>query len=170
MRDALDKAGLREDVPVAVWHSDWVVHSQAVGDGQHCLRYLAAYVFRVAISASRIVSCDDGRVVFLYRKSGGRSWRKAVLEAEEFIRRLLQHVLPSGFMKVRHYGFLSPNSALSTSELEELIEDYYGGLVEKPPPDERKLPDPPQVTCPDCGGPMRLVAVMPPDKVYQDSG
>ena len=67
MRHALMVAALGQAVPASVWQSDWVVHSKAVGDGQHWLGYLARYVFRVAISNRRILSCEDGKVVFRYR-------------------------------------------------------------------------------------------------------
>ena len=60
-RDALERAGLLGEIDPAVWRQDWVVHSQAVGDGRASLKYLAPYVFRVAISDRRIVSCDDGK-------------------------------------------------------------------------------------------------------------
>jgi len=103
--------GLLNLVAPTVWSRDWVVHSQAAGDGQQSLRYLAPYVFRVAISNHRIVSCDDGKVTFAYRRVGSNRPRKMTLDAMEFLRRFLQHVLPAGFQKVRHYGFLSPNSA-----------------------------------------------------------
>ena len=109
-RDCLRRAGLLSQVDSSVWRQDWVVHSQAVGDGRASLKYLAPYVFRVAISDHRIVSCDDATATFSYRKSGSRRWRKMTVDALEFIRRLLQHVLPTGFQKVRHYGFASPNS------------------------------------------------------------
>ena len=91
-----------------MWRRDWVVHSQAAGDGRQSLRYLAPYVFRVAIGDHRIVSCDDGQVTFTYRRVGSNRPRKMTLDAMEFLRRFLQHVLPAGFQKVRHYGFLSP--------------------------------------------------------------
>jgi hypothetical protein len=80
-------------------------------------------VFLVAISSARIVSCDDGKMAFLYRKSKGRRWRTMTLDAMEFIRRFLQNVLPSGSMPVRHYGFLSPNGKLSADEIGELVEE-----------------------------------------------
>ncbi len=85
------------------------VHSKAAGDGQRTLRYLAPYVYRVAISNRRLVKCEPGpdglgRVTFTYRKSGSRGCRTMTVTADEFIRRFLQHVLPSGFQKVRHYG------------------------------------------------------------------
>ena len=109
-RDILQREGLLNLADPAVWRRDWVVHSQAAGDGRASLRYLAPYVFRVAIGDHRIVSCDDGKVTFTYRRVGSNRPRKMTLDAMEFIRRFLQHVLPAGFQKVRHYGFLSPNS------------------------------------------------------------
>jgi Putative transposase/Transposase zinc-binding domain len=66
-RAALERAGLLSEVDPAVWRQDWVVHSHAAGDGPDSLKYLAPYVFRVAISNQRIVSCEDGRVTFSYR-------------------------------------------------------------------------------------------------------
>jgi hypothetical protein len=109
-KDAMRRAGLLDRIDPDVWKEPWIVHSKAVGDGRASLKYLAPYVFRVAISDSRIVYCEEGQVTFTYRKSGTSHWRKMTLDATEFIRRFLQHVLPRGFQKVRHYGFLSPNS------------------------------------------------------------
>ncbi len=77
-RDALVKAGLIGEVDPEVWQLEWVVRSQAVGDGWASLKYLAPYVFRMAISDRRIVSSEDGHVTFLYRKSGSRHWRKSL--------------------------------------------------------------------------------------------
>ena len=71
-RDALARDGLLDQVDPAVWRSDWVVDSRAVGDGQTSLKYLAPYVYRVAISDHRIVSCDDGQVTFSYRRVGSK--------------------------------------------------------------------------------------------------
>lgn len=158
-RDALAIAGLLSEVDPEVWRQDWVVHSQAVGDGRASLKYLAPYVFRVAISDRRIVSCDDGRVTFLYRKSGTRHWRKMTLDAMEFIRRFLQHVLPTGLMKVRHYGFLSTNHKESIESIRWLVALHYDLmflLLALP-----KEQPPPAVRCAECGAAMRLVAFTP---------
>ena len=100
--------------------------AQPAGDGRESLRYLAPYVFRVAIGDHRIVSCDDGRVTFTYRKVGSKRQRKMTLDATEFLRRYLQHVLPSGFPKVRHYGFLSPAAAVSLELVRWLIALWAG--------------------------------------------
>jgi hypothetical protein len=74
-----------------------------------------------AISNARIVSLDDGRVRFRWKKSGSRRWRTMELDAFEFLRRILQHVLPPGLQKVRHYGILSPQSAVSLDDVRALV-------------------------------------------------
>ena len=83
--------------------------------------YLAPYVFPVAIGNHRIVSCEDGIVTFTYRRVGSKRLRKMSLDAMEFLRRFLQHVLPAGFQKVRHYGFLSPNCATSIEAVRSMV-------------------------------------------------
>jgi hypothetical protein len=164
-RDALARDGLLDQVDSSVWRQRWVVHSRAAGDGQASLKYLAPYVYRVAISDHRIVSCDDGQVTFSYRRSGSNRWRRMTLAAPEFIRRFLQHVLPSGFQKVRHYGFLSPNSRFSLDWVRWLISLCFGLihlLWGKFPP---KLAKAPQIRCPECGGPMHVLGYVPPDSL-----
>ena len=87
----------------------WVVYSKAPFAGpQKLLDYLGRYTHRVAISNHRLLSCDDGQVRFTYRdRSNGDRRKIASLSAEEFLRRFLLHVLPPGFMRIRHYGFLA---------------------------------------------------------------
>ena len=126
-RDLLKREGLLDLADPAVWRRDWVVHSQAAGDGRASLHYLAPYVFRVAIGDHRIVSCDDGQVTFTYRRVGSNRPRKMTLDALEFIRRFLQHVLPAGFQKVRHYGFLSPNSGIALEAVRWLVTVFTRG-------------------------------------------
>jgi len=111
-KDAMKKAGLLDKIDPAVWKQQWVIDSQAVGQGQNSLRYLSRYVFRVAISNNRIKSIENNVIKFLYKDREKKKWKIMALSAMEFIRRFLQHVLPKGFMKIRHYGFLNPNYAL----------------------------------------------------------
>ena len=87
----------------------WVVYSKAPFAGpRKLLDYLGRYTHRVAISNHRLLSCDDGQVRFTYRdRSSGDRRKIASLPGEEFIRRFLLHVLPPGFMRIRHYGFLA---------------------------------------------------------------
>jgi hypothetical protein len=109
-RDAMDAQGLLDEIPAAVWELDWNVISQAVGHGQASLKYLARYVFKVAISDSRIVRFDDTEVVFRYRKVHSNRVRTMALPVFAFMHRFLQHVLPTGFMKVRYTGLSPPAS------------------------------------------------------------
>ena len=88
-----------------VWEKPWVVLCQSVGNGRHALKYLGAYLFRVAISEPHVLSYDGQEVTFQYRKVGSHRWRKLSLAVIEFMHRFLQHVLPKGFIKLRHFGF-----------------------------------------------------------------
>jgi Putative transposase/Transposase zinc-binding domain len=111
-----------------VWQTTWNVNCQAVGDAEASLKYLAPYVFRVAISDSRIVSVNSREITFSYRKSGSRRQRTLTIDALEFIRRFLQHVLPLGFMKVRHYGFMNSACKINLARLRLLIIDALGKI------------------------------------------
>jgi Putative transposase/Transposase zinc-binding domain len=160
-RDILRREGLLNLVNPAVWSRDWVVHARAAGDGRESLRYLAPYVFRVAIGDHRIVSCDDGKVTFSYRRVGSNRPRKMTLDAMEFLRRFLQHILPAGFQKVRHYGFLSPSSRVSIEAVRWLITLHNGGIFTllamlTAPPAE-----PPSLRCSACGGIMTVLRFVP---------
>lgn len=120
-RDMLRKTALFEQVSAKVWKQDWVVHCKPVGSGQATLKYLAPYIFRVAISNHRILKIENGCVTFVYkdRESGEDQYRTLV--AEEFIRRFLQHVLPKGFVKVRYYGFFSSGNRPRLRRIRELL-------------------------------------------------
>lgn len=92
------------------WKSKpWVVYSKAPFAGpRKLLDYLGRYTHRVAVSNHRLLSCEDGHVRFTYRdRRDGDCQKTAVLPADEFIRRFLQHVLPGRFQRIRHYGFLA---------------------------------------------------------------
>jgi len=161
-REAVKHAGLLDEVNPAVWQENWVVHSEAVGDGRTSLQYLAPYVFRVAISDRRIVCSDGGHVTFSYRRSGTNQWRTMTLDAMEFVRRFLQHVLPTGFQKVRHYGFLGANSAHAIPAVQWLVALYYGlTFVLRGRVPAEATPAKPAPACPSCGGPLRLLKVIP---------
>jgi hypothetical protein len=88
---------------------EWVVYAKPpFGGPEQVLKYLARYTHRVAISNGRLVSLADDRVSFCWRDSkDGNRIKVMTLEAVEFIRRFLLHILPSGFVKIRHFGFLA---------------------------------------------------------------
>ena len=125
-RDIIKSSGLYPLIDSDVWKQNWVVNCQAIGAGEHSIKYLAPYVFKVAISNSRIVKLDDRRVFFKYRKHQSNRWRTMSLEVIEFMRRFLQHVLPTGFMKVRYYGFLHPGCSIPLQKVVSLIELAFG--------------------------------------------
>lgn len=106
MRASLRRAGLLQDLPPMLWsrRKKWVVHAQPAGQGQKVLDYLGRYVFRVAISNSRLESLREGQVTFRYRDARSQRLKRITLPAADFLRRFLQHVLPPGLPKVRHYG------------------------------------------------------------------
>jgi hypothetical protein len=87
----------------------WVVFLKPpFGGPEQVLKYLARYTHRVAISNSRLLSMEDGRVTFEYKDYAAGSQNKVMtLEATEFIRRFLLHILPSGFVRIRQFGFLA---------------------------------------------------------------
>ncbi len=92
-----------------LYTKEWFVFSKApFGGPAQVLKYLARYTHRVAISNRRLVSMNNGNVSFLWKDyANGCRRRVMTLTAVEFIRRFLTHILPKGFMRIRHYGFLA---------------------------------------------------------------
>jgi hypothetical protein len=109
----------------------WVVEVRApFGGPEHVLRYLARYTHRVAISNGRLIEMHEGQVTFRWRDSADHNTQKPMtLEAVEFIRRFLLHVLPAGFVKIRHFGFLA------NCHRGEALKLCSALLPSQPPPD-----------------------------------
>ena len=164
----MKKAGLFYKIPDEVWNMNWNINCQAIGNSQGSIKYLAPYVFKVAISNSRIIKVENGKVYFKYKKQKSNRWRVTSLDLIEFIRRYLQpvcrpgtgrHVLPSGFMKVRHYGFMNPNSSISLKEISALIGTAYGSNVVTPKAGSAPVFE---QYCPECGGKLTyLYSILP---------
>jgi len=152
-RDEIAAAGLLDRVDASVWNKEWNVNCQAVGQAERAVGYLSRYVFHTAISDARIVSAENGSVTFRYRKPHSNRPRTMTLTGEEFMGRYLRHVLPSGFMKVRHYGFLHPNSAVKLETVRALVELSRGFDVPVSSEDTEAKPAPNHgPVCPACGG------------------
>jgi Putative transposase/Transposase zinc-binding domain len=161
---ALKQTDLLDQVPASVWRQKWVVHCQPVGTGEAALKYLAPYVFRVALSNKRLLNLQDGQVTFRYRDSATHHWQTRTLPAEEFIRRFLQHVLPKGFQKVRYYGFFSPGQRHRLHQTRHLLGP---AMPPQPPhlaqrPSQPASPTLPLIPCPACGRPMRRTQTLRP--------
>ena len=156
VRDELKKAGLADEIEGRVWKKDWVVHCEPVGSGEGAFKYLAPYIFRVAISNNRILSLEDDRVTFQYKESATDKIRTCTLSAEEFIRRFLQHVLPDRFVKVRYYGLMSPSNRHLLEEARQQLSASRKGAERKEfeliVKDREASP-----LCPRCGKEMRVI-------------
>lgn len=101
------------------YRCEWVVYTKPpFGGPEHVLRYLSRYTHRVAISNHRIVNVADGNVTFLWRDyAHGNKNRTMTLPACEFLRRFFLHVLPQGFVRIRHFGFLANRHRKTLLEL-----------------------------------------------------
>jgi len=152
---ALQKEGLYHLAPKSVWKKEWVCDVEPVGTGEAALKYLAPYVFRVAISNRNILSLKEGRVTFRYRESETNIWKTETLEAARFIRRFLMHVLPRGFVKVRYYGFLSTKKRKLIPKIKELL----GILLSPVKKLSQKASKP--FCCPTCGRAMAFIGELP---------
>jgi predicted RNA-binding Zn-ribbon protein involved in translation (DUF1610 family) len=160
-------AAVFAQIPVEVWQADWVVNCQPVGNGLTAVKYLAPYIFRVAISNRRILKMAEGKVTFRYRATETGTLKSCTLAAEEFIRRFLQHVLPKGFVKVRYYGFLAVGQRKRLAALREqlrLCVEETSLAPEDAAEDEQSSDGSrrTEVRCPSCGQVMRRGAVIQP--------
>ena len=154
--EMLEETDLYQHVPKSVWQKEWVCHIEPVGNGEAVLKYLAPYVYRVAISDRNILNVKDGNVTFRYKSSESDSFKTCTLDAFEFLRRFLQHVLPKGFVKVRYFGFLATKKREALDHIKELIGRRLSG---KSSPYPKKIKKP--MTCPDCGSVLVFVCEIP---------
>ena len=120
------------------------------------------------MSNSRIVKVENRTVTFRYKKSHSQRWRTMTLDVMEFIRRFLQHVLPSGFMKVRYFGFMNPNCKVELDTISALIEQSYCFGLDTPPKTVLEPWRP--ITCPHCGGTLKLYAIVLPNGMSIGAG
>ncbi len=145
----------------------WVVYAKAPFAGpEQVLAYLARYTHRVAIANSRLLSLKDGRVSFRWKDYRHPGKRKVMtLTAEEFIRRFLLHVLPDGFHRIRHYGYLANGHRAAKLALCRQLLAAPAALPSAPTADRPEPPaqttDPSLHLCPCCGGRMVPIAVLP---------
>jgi hypothetical protein len=142
-------------------NKDWVVYTKPPFGGPHqVLRYLARYTHRVAISNQRLISMEDGKVSFRFKDyTRGNRQRIMTLDAYEFLRRFLLHVLPRGFMHIRYYGFLANRnrqqklqrirSLLGTGKASTLNHTSVGSATDPNSDTPDEAPDE-VILCPQC--------------------
>jgi hypothetical protein len=165
------RAGLRQtqwagQINAPAWAKPWVLDCRPVGSGASALTYLAAYIFRIALSNNRIEQVANGEVRFRYTESKTGAQKRARLSVDSLIGRFLAQVLPKGFVKVRYYGLLHPSQPQLLTEARSLLTLRQAVA---PPPPAVPAPEPlvaaPDVRrCPSCGQPMQLVQTLPPKR------
>jgi hypothetical protein len=161
---ALKRAGLLAQAPRQIWKKDWVVNCKPAGQGREVLNYLARYIFRVAISNSRLERIEDGQITFRYRDNRTQQLQRVTIPGEEFIRRFLLHVLPRGCAKVRYYGLWSPACRPLLAQARTLL-DQAANPVRDPLPNSspaaQSAPGTP-ARCPHCHlGQLLVLKVLP---------
>src|SRR5215470_12891096 len=139
-----------------LFRKDWIVYSKPpFGGPEYVLHYLGRYTHRVAISNHRLVSFDDGQVNFRWRDSAHNNEQKLMaLALDEFLRRFLLHLLPKGFVRIRHFGFLASRRRA------QLLPLCFAALNSLPAQSETPTytaHDTPLGCCPKCGGPMAII-------------
>ncbi len=161
-------------IPSRVWYKDWVVHCKAVGNGQAALKYLAPYVYRVAISNRRLIKLVDtgcmesSQITFQYRSSKTHKLKLCTLSAEKFIHRFLQHVLPRGFVKIRYFGFFGATLRPRLLSLRQQLEQQTRSEQTCSQPGTVSESTPSGVPhsawlCPKCGQPMLFQRTLAPN-------
>jgi hypothetical protein len=132
-----------------------VVYSKPpFGGPEHVLHYLGRYTHRVAISNHRLISFAEGKVTFRWRDSAHNNEQKLMaLSLDEFLRRFLLHVLPKGFVRIRHFGFLAHRRRATTLPLcFQLLGSAPQATQEASTSGASDL-----WFCPQCGGPMATI-------------
>ena len=147
-----DEPELFQRVPAQVWWRKWVADVQAVGSGEAALNYLANYLCQPPLREHQLEQSDKQGVTFRYRANDG-AVKRANVSGTEFVRRVLQHVLPKGFQRVRHYGW---RGAAARTKWERILALLDG----KPPARVKPAPQPPP-KCPGCGRTMFWIGTMP---------
>lgn len=154
-RDIIKKTDLFNLTEPQVWLNDWVVHSQPAGSGLPPFKYLAPYIFRVAIGDRRILALDDRQVSVSCKNSATDQTRYSTISAQEFIRHFLQHVPPKGFVKVRYYGLLAPSNRHLLDQGLRAVTLSITLCTDRQGNDSILL-------CPGCGSALRLIQKLKP--------
>jgi len=152
MLDAINKAGLQ--LPVS-YPKTWVADCKFAGSGEKALIYLGRYLYKGVVQEKDIVACQDGQVTFRYQNSKNKKMLTRTLPGAQFLKLILQHILPKGFRRTRNFGFLHPNSKRLIALLQ-----YLTGI--NPNKTIAWFRERPQFKCKCCGGVMKIIKTMIP--------
>jgi len=165
-RDKFKKIVIKKDllnkIPLEVWEKEWNVNIQSVGSGRNTIKYLSRYVFKVAISDHRIIRVHNRRVYFKYTNRETTKVIITSLDVIDFIQKYLLHVLPSGFMKVRYYGFMHASFTLDFDEIRLIVEGF--NAVMNRDVSKNKVQEKVDMYCSVCGKSMKFMFSIQPSK------
>jgi hypothetical protein len=147
---ALTKAELKPPNSVP---RKWVVNCTRAGKGLPALKYLSRYLYRGVIAENNIVSNQDGHITFKYVESRTGKTLYRTVKGEDFLWRVLQHVLPKGFRRVRDYGFLHGNAKKLLTLVQLVLQVLMEAWALRPRP---------VFKCPKCQAPMKIMAFRQP--------
>ena len=150
--EAFNRAGLA--LPEAL-PAKWIVHCKRVGKGLPALKYLARYLYRGVVSEDQLVDYnpDTQEVTWRYRDSKTGQYRQRTLALVEFVWRLMIHVLPKGYRRVRDYGLLHSNA----KRLRTLVQGVLRVVIPPPAPAQPRV-----FQCPGCGAAMHALGFYHP--------
>lgn len=143
------------EFPTSVWNNDWHVYAQPALQPRRVLKYLSRYLFRTAISNSRILEVDERTVTFAYTDHRDAKAKTMTLHGEEFLRRFLQHILPPRMHRIRYYGWAHSSHAdtrqLVRQRLRHNPHPDTKNSLKDPDEDDFEVTGPWEPTCPHCG-------------------
>ena len=131
----------------------WVADCKYVGTGITALKYLSRYLYRGVISEKNIIANRDGKITFKYIDSRTKNIQYRTMDGEDFLKLILQHVLPKGFRRVRDYGFLHSNA----NKLLHLVQVILRVVIDKIPQRPR-----PAFKCACCKSQMAIIKIRKP--------
>jgi hypothetical protein len=145
MHEGIQQAGLH--IPDCA-PEKWVVDCKNVGSGAQALVYLGRYLYRGVIREKDILVCKNNQVTFRYRNGKTGRWETRTVSGVQFLRLVLQHILPKGFRRARNYGFLHPNATSTIALLQLRLNVTFKPVEPRPRP---------VVRCTCCGGVKKVV-------------
>ena len=146
--DAMNKSALTLPTKVP---DKWVSHCKYAGTGEPALKYLARYLYRGVISETSIISNNNGNITFRYKDSKTKTTMTRTLSGAEFLWKVIRHVLPRGYQRARHFGFLHHNARVWLTRIQLLLTVSIKPKVKK---------EPSKFECPCCAtGTMRLIGL-----------
>jgi hypothetical protein len=159
LRAAFEKRRPDLSIPETAWSKPWVTQCTSWGEGERgVLDYMARYVFRVAITNTRIVGLDDRVVAIRHKHRASNQWRTSRIQGHEFMRRFLQRVLPKGLHKVRYFGLWHPSRREQAARVRQFLwldhpptNDQTGGGEDTDCPTAGRPRNEEHCLCPQCG-------------------